>query len=132
MAGEWATALSHMHAHPSPLISFPSPPPLPSLPLLLSPSLTHTVPHYLRTKLDLDLEARQQELEEKVKERGEGLKEDIKNFNKMIENTLDRVNEAREELEEQRAKAGLTHDPRVHLPDLKLDPPSLVPRPPPF
>ena len=94
------------------------------LPLLLSPpSLTHTVPHYLRTKLDLDLEARQQELEEKVKERGEGMKEDIKNFNKMIENTLDRVNEAREELEEQRAKAGLTRDPRVHLPDLKLDPP---------
>ena len=84
------------------------------LPLLLPPPLTHTVPHYLRTKLDLDLEARQQELEEKVKERGEGLKEDIKNFNKMIENTLDRVNEAREELEEQRAKAGLTRDPRVH------------------
>ena len=87
-------------------LSSPSPP----LPLLLPPSLTRTVPHYLRTKLDLDLEARQQELEEKVKERGEGLKEDIKNFNKMIENTLDRVNEAREELEEQRAKAGLTQE----------------------
>ena len=107
-----------MHAHPSPLISFPSPPSLPPLSLLLPLSHTHTVPHYLRTTLDLDLEARQQELEEQVKGRGEGLKEDIKTFNKMIESTLDRVNEAREELEEQRAKAGLTCDHRVDLLDL--------------
>ena len=116
MADEWAsaTALSHMHTL---LLSSPSPL-LPLSPLPLPPSLTHTVPHYLRTKLDLDLEARQQELEEKVKGRGEGLKVDIKNFNKMIESALDRVNEAREELEEQRAKAGLTCDPRVDLPDL--------------
>lgn len=70
----------------------------------------HTVPHYLRTKLDLDLEARQQELEEEVKGKGDSLKEDIKNFNKMIESALDRVNEAREELDEQRAKAGLSRD----------------------
>ena len=70
----------------------------------------HTVPHYLRTKLDLDLEARQQELEEEVKGKGDSLKEDIKNFNKMIESALDRVNEAREELDEQRAKAGLSCD----------------------
>ena len=110
--------LSHTCMHTL-LLSSPSPLlPLSPLSLLLPLSHTHTVPHYLRTKLDLDLEARQQELEEQVKGRGEGLKEDIKTFNKMIESTLDRVNEAREELEEQRAKAGLTCDLRVDLLDL--------------
>lgn len=100
-----------IHIYPSFLL-------LPSstiLPLPPSPHLLPSVPHYLRTKLDLDLEARQQELEEEVKGKGDSLKEDIKNFNKMIVSALDRVNEAREELEEQRAKAGLSCDPRVDL-----------------
>lgn len=64
-----------------------------------------TVPHYLRTKLELDLEERQRDLGEEAR-RGGPQKEEIGRFNEILSVALDRVNEAREELEEQRAKAG--------------------------
>jgi len=66
------------------------------------------VPQYLRTKLDLDLEARQRELVEEVRRKGDSLKEEIRQFNEMVSTALDRVGEAKEELEEQRAKAEVT------------------------
>lgn len=79
------------------------------LPVWSSPSFV-TVPQYLRTKLDLDLEARQRELVEEVRRKGDGLKEEIRQFNEMVSTALDRVGEAKEELEEQRAKAGVSRD----------------------
>lgn len=84
------------------------------LPVWSSPSFV-TVPQYLRTKLDLDLEARQRELVEEVRRKGDSLKEEIRQFNEMVSTALDRVGEAKEELEEQRAKAGVSHDCHMTL-----------------
>ena len=47
--------------------------------------------------------------------KGDGLKEEIRQFNEMVSTVLDRVSEAKEELEEQRAKAGVLCDCHVTL-----------------
>ena len=67
---------------------------------------THTVPHYLRTKLDLDLEAKQKEAKDESIRKSSTLKEEIRRFNNMLSGSLDRVNELQGELEEQRTRAG--------------------------
>ena len=72
------------------------------------------VPHYLRTKLDLDLEARERDLHEEAGQKEADIKEDISLFNNMLSSALDRVNEARNELEEQRNKASRSCDNHIH------------------
>ena len=47
--------------------------------------------------------------------RGEGLKGEVARFNEILSTTLDRVNEAKEELEDQRAKASESCDTHVML-----------------
>ena len=61
----------------------------------------------MRTKLDLDLESRQQELAEQVASKGEELSAEVKKFNDMLTNGIERVTEVREELEEQKTKTGI-------------------------
>ena len=64
------------------------------------------VPHYMRTKLDLDLEAKQKELEDHVACKGAELSGEVKKFNEMLSSGIDRVTEMREELEEQKTRTG--------------------------
>ena len=47
--------------------------------------------------------------------RGEGLKGEVAKFNEILSATLDRVNEAKEELEDQRAKASGSCDAHVSI-----------------
>ena len=67
---------------------------------------THTVPNYLRTKLDLELEARQKRLVEEAREKEAGLKEEIATYNSIISSCQKIVAEAREEVEEQKSRSG--------------------------
>ena len=71
-------------------------------------SIVHheVVPHYMRTKLDLDLEAKQKEVTEQVASKGAELSGEIKKFNEMLSSGIDRVTEMREELEEQKTRTG--------------------------
>lgn len=71
-------------------------------------SIVHheVVPHYMRTKLDLDLEAKQKELEDHVASKGAELSGEVKKFNEMLSSGIDRVTEMREELEEQKTRTG--------------------------
>ena len=62
------------------------------------------VPDLLRTKLDLDLESRQSEVLQQAREKAPVLKDSITHFNEIISSALVRVNEAREDMEEQRSK----------------------------
>ena len=64
------------------------------------------VPNYMRTKLDLDLEAKQKELSEQVASKGAEFSSEVKKFNEMLSSGIDRVTEVREELEEQKSKTG--------------------------
>ena len=64
------------------------------------------MPNYLRTKLDLDLEAKQKELAEQVANKGAEFSSEVKKFNEMLSSGIERVTEVREELEEQKSKTG--------------------------
>ena len=72
-------------------------------------SIVHheVVPNYMRTKLDLDLEAKQKELAERVTEKGAEISAEIKKFNEMLSSSLERVTEVREELDDQKSKTGM-------------------------
>lgn len=74
-------------------------------------SIVHheVVPHYMRTKLDLDLEAKQKELEDHVACKGAELSGEVKKFNEMLSSGIDRVTEMREELEEQKTRTETSH-----------------------
>lgn len=61
----------------------------------------------MRTKLDLDLEAKQKELSEQVASKGAEFSSEVKKFNEMLSSGIERVTEVREELEEQKSKTGL-------------------------
>ena len=61
----------------------------------------------MRTKLDLDLEAKQKELAEQVTKKGAEVSTEIKKFNEMLTNSLDRVTEVRDELDDQKSKTGV-------------------------
>lgn len=63
----------------------------------------------MRTKLDLDLEAKQKELAEQVADKGAEISAEIKKFNDMLSNSLERVTEVREELDDQKSKTGMKH-----------------------
>jgi hypothetical protein len=65
------------------------------------------VPNYLRTKLDLDLEAKQRELLEEARGKEAGLKEEISAYNTIISSCQKIVSEARDEMEVQKSKAGV-------------------------
>ena len=71
-------------------------------------SIVHheVVPNYMRTKLDLDLEAKQKELAERVTDKGAEVSAEIKKFNEMLSSSLERVTEVREELDDQKSKTG--------------------------
>ena len=58
--------------------------------------------------MDLELEARQRDLMARAreKEREEGTAEEIKRFNSIISSVLERVNEAKEERDEQKGTGG--------------------------
>lgn len=60
----------------------------------------------MRTKLDLDLEAKQKELAEEIGSKGAEFSSEVKKFNDMLGNAIERVSEVREELEEQKSKTG--------------------------
>lgn len=60
----------------------------------------------MRTKLDLDLEAKQKELAEQVANKGAEFSSEVKKFNEMLSSGIERVTEVREELEEQKSKTG--------------------------
>ena len=102
---------SHLKLNVSYKHSVPPPPPSPN-------SLTHThqhvyivaVPNYLRTKLDLELEAKQNKLAEKAKEEEPVIKEKIKDFNELLSDSLDRIIEMRDILDDQRTRKGLSVD----------------------
>ena len=64
----------------------------------------------MRTKLDLDLEAKQKELAEQVCEKGAEISAEIKKFNEMLSSSLERVTEVREELDDQKSKTGTVLD----------------------
>ena len=64
----------------------------------------------MRTKLDLDLEAKQKELVEQVSEKGAEISAEIKKFNEMLSSSLERVTEVREELDDQKSKTGTVLD----------------------
>ena len=64
----------------------------------------------MRTKLDLDLEAKQKELVEQVSEKGAEISAEIKKFNEMLSSSLERVTEVREELDDQKSKTGIVLD----------------------
>ena len=72
-------------------------------------SIVHheVVPNYMRTKLDLDLEAKQKELAEQVTDKGTEISAEIKKFNEMLSSSLERVTEVREEVDDQKSKAGM-------------------------
>ena len=61
----------------------------------------------MRTKLDLDLEAKQKELSEQVASKGAEFGSEVKKFNEMLSSGIERVTEVREELDEQKSKTGL-------------------------
>jgi hypothetical protein len=65
------------------------------------------VPNYMRTKLDLDLEAKQKELADQITEKGAEIGAEIKKFNDMLSSSLERVTEVREELDDQKSKTGI-------------------------
>lgn len=65
-----------------------------------------TVPNYLRTKLDLDLEVKQKELLKVGKARDAELKEEITAFNDIIKSCQKIVSDAREDIEDQKSRAG--------------------------
>ena len=73
--------------------------------MTISPPM-HTVPNYLRTKLDLDLEGRQRRAVGEAREKEAGLKEEITTYNNIISSCQKIVSEAREEMEEQKTRAG--------------------------
>ena len=60
----------------------------------------------MRTKLDLDLEAKQKELAEQIADKGAEISAEIKKFNEMLSSSLERVTEMREELDDQKSKTG--------------------------
>ena len=64
------------------------------------------MPNYLRTKLDLDLEAKQRALLEEARGKEAGLKEEISAYNTIISSCQKIVSEARDEMEVQKSKAG--------------------------
>ena len=64
----------------------------------------------MRTKLDLDLEAKQKELAEQISEKGAEISAEIKKFNEMLSSSLERVTEVREELDDQKSKTGTVLD----------------------
>lgn len=67
----------------------------------------HTpVPNYLRTKLDLDLEAKQNKLALKAKEEESNVKNKIKDFNKLLSGTLEKIMELKEMIDDQKSKKG--------------------------
>ena len=72
-------------------------------------SIVHheVVPNYMRTKLDLDLEAKQKELAEQVTNKGTEISAEIKKFNEMLSSSLERVTEIREEVDDQKSKTGM-------------------------
>lgn len=65
------------------------------------------VPHYLRTKLDLDLEAKQREqCDEAATRESAALTKEIGRFNEILTAALERVKEAKDEQEDQKPKSG--------------------------
>ena len=70
------------------------------------PPYTYTVPNYLRTKLDLDLEAKQNKLAVKAREEEPRIKDKIKNFNRLLSSTLEKIVDLKEVIEDQKSKKG--------------------------
>lgn len=66
-----------------------------------------SVPHYLRTKLDLDLEAKLREQAEDANAReSAAMTKEISRFNEILTAALERVKEAKDEQEDQKPKSG--------------------------
>ena len=74
--------------------------------LSLSLSLSFSVPNYLRTKLDLDLEAKQKSLLAEAKAKDKALREEIKTYNDIIDSCLKIVTDASEDFEDQKSRSG--------------------------
>lgn len=74
-------------------------------------SIVHheAVPNYMRTKLDLDLEAKQKELTEEAASKGPEISSEIKKFNEMLSSGIERVTELKEEIDEQKSRTGMNH-----------------------
>ena len=66
------------------------------------------VPNYLRTKLDLDLEAKQKELLKEAKEKDVSLKGEITVFNNIITSCQKIVADAKEDMEDQKSRTGVS------------------------
>ena len=66
----------------------------------------YTVPNYLRTKLDLDLEAKQNKLAVKAREEEPRIKDKIKNFNRLLSSTLEKIVDLKEVIDDQKSKKG--------------------------
>lgn len=64
-----------------------------------------TVPNYLRTKLNLDLEAKHKESLKEAMARDSELKEEIATFNDIIKSCQKIVSDAREDIEDQKSRA---------------------------
>ena len=66
------------------------------------------MPNYLRTKLSMELEAKQREQWKAATGKDGGPTIDkVKEFNQMLSSVLERVNELKEEVEERRTKTGM-------------------------
>jgi hypothetical protein len=64
------------------------------------------VPNYLRTKLDLDLEAKQEGLVQEAKRREAALKDEITAYNNIIKSCQKIVSDARDDIEDQKSRTG--------------------------
>ncbi len=67
---------------------------------------TYAVPNYLRTKLELDLEVKQSKLALRAREEEANVKNKIKNFNKLLTSSLEKIAELKELIDDQKSKKG--------------------------
>lgn len=66
----------------------------------------YAVPNYLRTKLSLELEAKQKERWSEAR-KSNVTEEQIKSYNKMLSSSLERITELKDEVEEKRTRTGV-------------------------